>query len=62
MECLTKQGYPPLSPPTSEQQYVNEYATGKAPSWYAYQALGEAPAPGTMEKLEKLCPQPSVDK
>lgn len=62
MKCLDKQGYPASAPPISEQQYVDEYASGRPPSWYAYQALGPTPSPELLAKLEKTCPQPTVDE
>lgn len=60
-ECLSQRGYPQLATPISEQQYVNEYASGRAPSWYAYQALGDAPSQDTLAAMEKECPQPRLD-
>lgn len=59
--CLAKAGYPPNEAPISEQQYVEDYKAGRAPSWQAYRAasLGSAEA---LVELEKKCPQPFVDQ
>lgn len=61
MRCLEKAGYPRTGTPVSEQQYVDEYTSGKAPSWYAYSAVGNVSGDAFAE-VEKKCPQPDVDK
>ena len=61
MHCLEKAGFPATATPISEQQYVDEYTSGKAPSWYAYSAVGNISGDAFAE-AEKKCPQPDVDK
>lgn len=61
MRCLDKAGYPAPTSPISEQQYVDEYASGNAPTWYAYLAVGNLSG-DAFAKVEKQCPQPRVDK
>jgi hypothetical protein len=61
MRCLEKAGFPRTGTLISEQQYVDEYTSGKAPSWYAYSAVGNISGDAFAE-IEKKCPQPTVDK
>ena len=61
MRCLAKAGFPASAQPISEQQYVDENTSDKAPSWYAYSAVGNISSDAFAE-VEKKCPQPDVDK
>ena len=61
MHCLDKAGYPAAATPITEQQYVDEYSSGKAPTWYAYLAVANISG-DAFAQVEKQCPQPRVDK
>jgi hypothetical protein len=61
MRCLEKIGYPSALAPVSEQRYVDDYSSGKAPSWYAYMAVANISG-DAFAKVQKQCPQPQVDE
>jgi hypothetical protein len=52
VDCLEKEGFPPVSTPPSETAYVAEGVFGKTPSWFAWEAVGGVPP----DDLEKTCP------
>ena len=51
--CLEGEGYPPVSTPPSEADYVSDGLSGSAPSWFAWAAVGGIPP----AELESKCPQ-----
>lgn len=53
VKCLEGEGYPPVSTPPSEADYVADGLSGTAPSWFAWEAVGGAAPPD----LEAKCPQ-----
>lgn len=61
MACLEKAGFPATRPPVSEQQYVDDYSAGRAPSWHAYLAVTGLSGDEFAE-VEKKCPQPGVNR
>lgn len=58
-ECLAAQGYESPAAPPSEATYVAALASGSAPPWMAYDAVGQV-ALEEFRRIERLCPQPTV--